>query len=177
MLPSFEVSYKIKKKSFVCDHPQDDLSAFLAVLEAGHPPAHLRNLDLVHAPDAALVELVPDRPDVSVEADTDLHLLHSVAAIVILDRELSGVGEPASDELVRPLLDLQLEWFVLQPPGPGGRLLRLSSPLPESDIELDLLSLLCEVLQPVPVEGKGAALIFITNGGLYWDFSVIPPPD
>lgn len=142
-----------------------NLCAFSAVFELGHPPAHLRNLDLVHAPDAAPVELVPDGPDVFVEANTDLHLLLPGAAIVIIDRELSGVGKPASDEMVRPLLDLQLEWLVLQPPGPRGRLLSLSAPLSEGDIELDLLGLLCEVLQPVSVEGQDAALILIPDGG------------
>ena len=151
--------------------------AFAAVFEAGHPLAHLHNLDLVHAPDAAPVELVPDGPEVFVEADTDLHRLLPGAAIVITDRELSGVGKSASDELVRPFLDLQLEWFILQPPGPRGRLLSLSAPLPEGDIELDLLGLLCEVLQPVSVEGQDAALILITDGGFNWDFSVISPPD
>ena len=92
--------------------------AFAAVFEAGHPLAHLHNLDLVHAPDAAPVELVPDGPEVFVEADTDLHRLLPGAAIVITDCELSGVGKSASYELFRPLLDLQLEWLVLQPPCP-----------------------------------------------------------
>ena len=104
------------------------------MLQLGHPLPDLRDLDLVHAPDAAPVELVPDGPDVPVHAHTHLHLLLPGAVIVILDRELPGEGEASGDEPVRALLHLQLEGLVLQDAGPGGRLLSLGAPLSEGDI-------------------------------------------
>ena len=52
-------------------------SAFAAVFELDHLPPNLSDLHLVHAPDAAPVELVPDGPNISVEANTHLHLLLS----------------------------------------------------------------------------------------------------
>ena len=147
------------------------------MLELGHLFPHLSDLDLVHAPDAALVELVPDGPDVPVEADTDLDLLQSGAAIVITHCKLSGVGKPSSYEPLRALLDLELEGLVLHHPRPGGRLLSLCAPLPDGDIELDLLGLLCQMLQTGSVEDQDAALLLIPNDDLDWNFSVISPPD
>ena len=147
------------------------------MLELGHLFPHLSDLDLVHAPDAAPVELVPYGPDVPVEADTDLHLLLSIAAIVITDCKLSGVGKSSCYEPLRALLDLELEGLVLHHSGPGGCLLGLSAPLPEGDIELDLLGLLCQMLQTGSVEDQDAALLLIANDDLDGDFSMISPPD
>ena len=189
MLPPVEVSCKKIKGRYcllwILDSrdrysnidPRTYRSAFAAVFELDHLPPNLSDLHLVHAPDAAPVELVPDGPNVPVEADTHLHLLLSGTAIVITDCEFSGVGKPSSNEPLRALLDLELEWLVLQHPGPGGRLLSLSAPLPEGDIELYLLGLLCEMLQIVSVECQDATLLLIPNDDLDWDFSMISSPD